>query len=70
MPRLGERGAALNPRSQELHHILGTISDVVDISKPVPCVRAHDLLDNQKSPQITRLFPFVEPQFHTPYVRK
>ena len=65
LPRLGERGPGLQPRSLEVHHILGTVSDVLDMAKPLPSVRAHD---SQKQPKIVSL-PFVEPRFHTPYVR-
>jgi FAD binding domain len=84
LPRLGERGAGvqvhilffykcinlsyLQPRSLELHHILGTISDVLGTGKPTPHFRVHDPLDNQKPPKIAPLSPFVEPQIHTPYV--
>ena len=30
----------------------------------------HDLSESQKPPKVTSLIPFVEPQIHTPYVRK
>ena len=60
--------ALLQPRSLELHHMLGTISDDLSIGKPFPPFKIHDLLDNQP-PKITPLMPFVEPQIHTPYVR-
>ena len=60
---------SLQARSLELHHILGSISDVLKIGKPAPHFRAHDPLDNQKPPKIFPLMEFVEPQSHTPYVR-
>jgi len=66
MPRLGERGVGVQPRSLELHHLLGTISHVLGSGKLSSCIRAHDLLDTQKPPVITTV-PFIEPQFHTPY---
>ncbi|KAF8806911.1 hypothetical protein BYT27DRAFT_7161509 [Phlegmacium glaucopus] len=66
LPRLGERGAGVSPRSLELHHILGTISDVISTGKPLPHFRAHNPVDNQP-PKITEMMPFVEPTVHTPY---
>ena len=59
----------LQPRSVELHHILGTVSDILEIGKPTPYFRVQDPLDNQKPPKIFPLMQVVEPQTHTPYVR-
>jgi hypothetical protein len=61
--------SCLQPRSLELHHILGIVSDVLSSGKPPPHLRVHDPLDNQKPPKITPFIDFIEPRSHTPYVR-
>jgi hypothetical protein len=61
----------LQPRSLELHHILGTIPDVLSTGKPAHNwhLKVHDLSDIQKPPKINPLPSFVESKIHTPYVR-
>ncbi|KAL4266482.1 Rifampicin monooxygenase-like protein [Pleurotus pulmonarius] len=40
-PNVGQRGAAIQPRTLEMHHFLGVLPDILEIASPAPLMRAY-----------------------------
>ncbi|KAL0953973.1 hypothetical protein HGRIS_005132 [Hohenbuehelia grisea] len=60
-PCLGQRGAALMPRSLEVHELLGTLDDIQSLSTVLGPGRAYAVGGGSKVLKGFELFPYVEP---------
>ncbi|PPQ68054.1 hypothetical protein CVT26_007338 [Gymnopilus dilepis] len=67
-PRAGEKGAGITPRSLELHRLLGTLSDIMNLAKGIPTMRVYDPADPTKVLKTQIFIPTLEPTPQTPYI--
>nr|AGK29862.1 FAD-binding protein [Volvariella volvacea] len=63
---VGERGAGMMPRTQEIHELLGTLPDIQKYTMAVPFMRPHDT-DGVTPLKIFHMSPYVEPIPANPY---
>ncbi|KDR80864.1 hypothetical protein GALMADRAFT_135956 [Galerina marginata CBS 339.88] len=68
IPRLGERGSGIMPRSFELHKLLGTLPDYLKAAKPAPLTRQYDPTDGHKIVKTSALVPVLEPTPQIPFI--
>ncbi|KAH9479253.1 Flavin-dependent monooxygenase [Psilocybe cubensis] len=59
-PRRAERGPGLQPRSLELHKILGTLPDILNAGTDLPMMTVYDPADGTKVIKTTILVPQTE----------
>ncbi|ESK94913.1 pentachlorophenol 4-monooxygenase [Moniliophthora roreri MCA 2997] len=65
--RIGQRGAGITPRSQELFKSLGVIDRIWKEAIPTPMLKMHDLHGGLHSGKIFEITPYTQPTSSTPY---
>ncbi|EEB90458.1 hypothetical protein MPER_11333, partial [Moniliophthora perniciosa FA553] len=65
--RIGQRGAGITPRSQELFKSLGVIDRIWKEAIPTPMLKMHDLHGGLHSGKIFEITPYTEPTASIPY---